>query len=87
MKYFPYLYISKLKVMKIESTLSSIAKDVFAATNANDAKRIFIDYVSNSRIKESDKSKMLAEVAKMSSLMQLHRYTANALLKYEGLGL
>ncbi len=73
--------------MKIESTLSSIAKDVFAAANVMDAKRIFIDYVSSSRIKESDKVKMLAEVSKMSSLMQLHRYTANALLKYEGLGL
>ena len=73
--------------MKIESTLSSIAREVFAATNAVDAKRIFIDYVSNSHIKESDKQKMLAEASKMSSLLQIHRYTANALLKYEGLGL
>ena len=73
--------------MKIESTLSSIAREVFAAANVMDAKRIFIDYVSASRIKESDKTKMLAEVSKMSSLLQLHRYTANALLKYEGLGL
>lgn len=73
--------------MKIESTLSSIAREVFAATNAIDAKYIFIDYVSNSHIKESDKAKMLTEVSKMSSLLQLHRYTANALLKYEGLGL
>jgi hypothetical protein len=73
--------------MKIESTLSSIAREVFAATNASDAKRIFIDYVSNSHIKESDKVKMLTEASKMSSLLQLHRYTANALLKYEGLGL
>jgi hypothetical protein len=73
--------------MKIESTLSSIAREVFAATNAVDAKRIFIDYVSSSHIKESDKQKMLMEASKMTSLMQLHRYTANALLKYEGLGL
>ena len=73
--------------MKIESTLSSIAREVFAANNAVDAKRIFIDYVSNSHIKESDKNKMLMEASKMSSLLQIHRYTANALLKYEGLGL
>ena len=73
--------------MKIESTLSSIAREVFAASNAVDAKRIFIDYVSSSHIKESDKIKMLAEASKMSSLLQIHRYTANALLKYEGLGL
>jgi hypothetical protein len=73
--------------MKIESTLSSIAREVFAATNAVDAKGIFIDYVSSSHIKESDKNKMLAEASKMSSLLQIHRYTANALLKYEGLGL
>ena len=73
--------------MKIESTLSSIAREVFAASNAVDAKRIFIDYVSSSHIKESDKQRMLAEASKMTSLLQLHRYTANALLKYEGLGL
>ena len=73
--------------MKIESTLSSIAKDIFVASDATTAKQIFIDYVSGSRIKESDKVKMLAEVSKMSSLLQIHRYTANALLKYEGLSL
>ena len=73
--------------MKIESTLSSIAREVFAASNAVDAKRIFIDYVSSSHIKESDKNKMLTEASKMTSLLQIHRYTANAILKYEGLGL
>lgn len=73
--------------MIIQSTLASIAKDVFVAPDASTAKQIFIDYVSSSRIKESDKAKMLDEVSKMSSLLQIHRYTANALLKYEGLGL
>ena len=73
--------------IQIKSNLDSIAVDVFAASNAVDAKRIFIDYVSNSRIKESDRVKMLTEVSKMTSLLQIHRYTANALLKYEGLGL
>jgi hypothetical protein len=73
--------------MKIESTLASIAKEVFIAPDASTARQIFIDYVSGSRIKESDRVKMLTEVSKMSSLLQIHRYTANALLKYEGLGL
>lgn len=73
--------------IQIKSNLDSIAADVFAASNIVDAKRIFIDHISASRIKESDKVKMLAEVSKMASLLQLHRYTANALLKYEGLGL
>ena len=73
--------------MIIQSTLASIAKDVFVAPDASTARQIFIDFVSGSRIKESDKIKMLAEVAKMTSLLQIHRYTANALLKYEGLGL
>ena len=73
--------------MKIESTLASIAKEVFTAPDAMTAKQIFIDYVSSSHIKESDKIKMLAEASKMSSLLQIHRYTANSLLKYEGLGL
>ncbi len=73
--------------MVIQSTLASIARDVFVAPDASTAKQIFIDYVSGSRIKESDKVKMLAEASKMTSLLQIYRYTANALLKYEGLGL
>ena len=73
--------------MVIQSTLASIARDVFVAPDASTAKQIFIDYVSGSHIKESDKQKMLAEASKMTSLLQIHRYTANALLKYEGLGL
>ena len=73
--------------MKIESTLVQIATNVFVSSDFDSAKQMFLDYVSGSRIKELDKAKMLTEVSKMSSLRQLHRYTANALLKYEGLGL
>ena len=73
--------------MKIESTLASIAKEIFAASDASTAREIFTNYMAGSKIKESDKAKMLREVSGMSTLMQIHRYTANALLKYEGLGL
>ena len=73
--------------MKIESTLASISEAVFQSTDLESARTAFISHVEGTKIKKEDKAKMLAEVSKMTSLNQLHRYTANALLKYEGLGL
>lgn len=72
--------------MKIESILSRIAEEIFLARDLETAKAIFQKHVSESKIKTEDKAKMLSEVAGMTSLVKLQRYTANALLKYEGLG-
>ena len=72
--------------MKIESTLATIAERVFRAESLSQAQNIFQEHVSSTKIKEEDKVKMLTEVGGMKSLTQLQRYTANALLKYEGLG-
>lgn len=72
--------------MKIESTLAVIAEQVFRAESLSQAQSIFQQHVSATKIKDEDKAKMLTEVGGMKSLTQLQRYTANALLKYEGLG-
>jgi len=73
--------------MQIKSTLASVAEAVFSATDVQTAQTLFLSHVSGSGIKAEDRVKMLTEVSKMTSLNQIHRYTANALLKYEGLGL
>jgi hypothetical protein len=71
--------------MKYESTLSAIAEQIFNAKTCTCAKEIFVNYVNSTRVK--DKVKMITEVNKMTTLYQIQKYTANALLKFEGLGL
>ena len=73
--------------MKIESTLASVSEAVFQSPDLESARRAFINHVTETKIKKEDKEKMLREVTKMTSLNQIFRYTVNALLKYEGLGL
>lgn len=70
--------------MKILSTLNEIANEVFIAKDWKTAQSLFIEHVSKTNVK--DKDKMVSEVSKMTNLNAIQRYTANALLKYEGLG-
>ena len=42
--------------------------------------------LEKSGIKESDRLKMIEEISKAKNLQRLQIYCANALLKYEGLG-
>jgi hypothetical protein len=70
--------------MKILSTLNEIANEVFVAKDWKTAQNLFIEHVSKTNVK--DKDKMIDEVSKMTNLAAIQRYTANALLKYEGLG-
>ena len=72
--------------MKITSTLAQIAEQVFRVTDVNLAKDLFVEHVRQTKIKEEDKKKMIIEMAKQTHINGVHRYMANALLKYEGLG-
>ena len=72
--------------MKLTSTLDKIAEQVFEAKTFADAKQIVTDYLNESKIKESDRLKMINEVNNMKHLHKIQLYIANALLKYEGLG-
>jgi hypothetical protein len=69
--------------MKIESTLSKIAESVFSATDLQTAQNRFIQHVSETKVK--DKEKMISVVKELKTVQAVHRYTANALLAYEGL--
>lgn len=72
--------------MKIISTLDKIAEAVFTSKDLTSAQNIAIAHLNESKIKESDKNKMIQEITNMKSLQKLQYYCANALLKYEGLG-
>ena len=73
--------------MKIESTLTNIAEQVFSATNVEQAKTIALEFLKESKIKEEDRVKMISEIETKKDLVKLQIYIANALLKFEGLSL
>ena len=71
--------------MNIQSTLTKIAEQVFTAKSCDEAKKIALDYLSESKINEEDRVKMIAEIEQKKDLVKLQTYIANALLKFEGL--
>ena len=73
--------------MKIISTLDKIVEAVFTSKDLTSAQNIALAHLNESKIKESDKNKMIQEITNMKSLQKLQYYCANALLKYEGLGI
>jgi len=73
--------------MKIESTLTNIAEQVFTATSVQQAKQIALEFLDKSKIKEEDRKKMINEIETKTDLVKLQIYIANALLKFEGLSL
>jgi hypothetical protein len=74
------------KRIQIESTLAKIANVVFETKDFKLAQQTAIDHLVESSIKESDRLKMINEISKAKNLQRLQVYCANALLKYEGLG-
>jgi len=73
--------------MKLESTLTNIAEQVFTATSVQQAKQIALEFLDKSKIKEEDRKKMINEIETKTDLVKLQIYIANALLKFEGLSL
>lgn len=73
--------------MKLESTLTNIAEQVFEAKSVEQAKQIALNFLNESKINEVDRKKMIAEIEQKKDLVKLQIYIANALLKFEGLSL
>ena len=71
---------------QLTSTLDQIATQVFESKTLDEAKTICLDFLKESKIKESDRLKMISEIEKMKYLHKVQLYIANALLKFEGLG-
>ena len=73
--------------MEIKSVLNGIITDIYSAHDVKEAKELFIKFVDATKIKDTDKTKMLTEVEKMTTLRQIQMYATNAMFKYEGLGI
>jgi hypothetical protein len=73
--------------MKLESKLTDVISHVYNAPTVFHAKSILIPFLQESKIKDTDKKKMIAQAEKISDLTRLQTYATNALLKFEGLGI
>jgi len=73
--------------MKLESKLTDVISHVYNAPTVFHAKSILIPFLKESRIKESDKKKMIDQAEKINDLVRFQTYATNALLKFEGLGI
>jgi len=73
--------------MEIKSVLNGIITDIYSARNVKEAKELFTKFVDATKIKDTDKKKMLTEVENMTTLRQIQQYATNAMFKYEGLGI
>jgi hypothetical protein len=71
----------------ITSTLSQIATLVFQAKDLKEAQQITVEHLNKTKIKDTDKTKMIIEINNQKNLIRLQTYICNALLKYESLGL
>ena len=73
--------------IKIKSVLEEIAPQVFQVKDLNEAKDIIINHINSKGIKDEDKEVITINVSQLKNINAVHRYMANSLLKYEGLGI
>jgi hypothetical protein len=73
--------------IKIKSILEEIAPQVFQVRNLDEAKDIILNHVNGKKIKDTDKHIINRNINELKNINAVHRYVANSLLKYEGLGI
>ena len=73
-----------MKNKHVKSILNRCPEGVFQANNVVTAKSVMKEIISESNVKTKDK--MLVDLEQLNSLVAVQRYCANALLKFEGLG-
>jgi len=71
--------------MKLTSTLESIVSKIFVSKSLKESQDILLEFLKDSKIKISDKNKMINEIKLIPNINKLQFYCCNALLKYEGL--
>jgi hypothetical protein len=73
-----------MKNKHVKSILNRCTEGVFQATSVHTAKTVMKEIINESNVKT--KNKMLIDLEQLNSLVAVQRYCANALLKFEGLG-
>jgi hypothetical protein len=72
---------------KIESVITQRITEIYSATNIVTAKELLRNLLNESKIKDNDRDKMLAELNKITTLKQVQFYATNCMFKFEGLGI
>jgi len=72
---------------KIESVITQRITEIYSATDIVTAKELLRNLLTESKIKDIDKDKMLAELNKITTLKQVQFYATNCMFKFEGLGI
>jgi hypothetical protein len=73
--------------IKIKSVLEEVAPQVFQIRDLNEAKGVILSFIETKNIKDTDKKIIIDNVSQFKNINAVHRYIANSLLKYEGLGI
>jgi len=69
----------------IKSIIEEVISEVYKTQSLEVGKKLMKDLISQTKIKEQDKNKMLREVDNCQSLVKLQFYATNAMFKFEGL--
>ena len=72
---------------KIESVITQRITEIYSATDIVTAKELLRNLLNESKIKDIDRDKMLAELDKIKTLKQVQFYATNCMFKFEGLGI
>jgi len=72
--------------IQIKSALEEIAPQIFQMRDLNEAKNTIKTFLETKKIKDTDKQIILQNIDGSKNINSIHRYIANSLLKYEGMG-
>jgi hypothetical protein len=72
--------------IQIKSVLEEIASQIFQMRDLNEAKNTIKTFLESKKIKDTDKQIILQNIDGSKNINSIHRYIANSLLKYEGMG-
>lgn len=76
----------QMSKIQIVSTLEGVIQKAWAEPSLTEARKAVEEHINGSKIKPDDKIKIVKVMGEITSKPKFDFYLANALLKYEGLG-
>lgn len=68
------------------SILTDRLNSIFTTSSKEEATKLFIEAVDQSRIPQETKRRMKLQVENCNSLLDVQRYASNSAMKFEGMG-
>lgn len=73
--------------MKIKSIFAQVAEQIFQMRDLEQMKEFTLKFVEEKKIADDDKQRIVQNIKEIKSATGFHRYIANSLLMYEGMGI